>query len=307
MKKSNYINMLSEDGLIEVLKGNIQDISTKTQIPESTLRNYRSGKSEISSMPFRMLEALSLYASESYDMFDEPNNYYLTSDIFHRVLERVRENYNQYAEIYNAQIYLNLNHQRYLKGDETNFEPRYFFIDKLDELIADRQCDVDVELLMSVGLTYGVRFIFNLESVPFKYKGLYDYACGIITGSDLKKITQARLDEMRKQLFDFDGVINNNQLYISNIKLMILRDLMVESSNLDELFLAIMKRFINSSSQEELLGFINLDSDQQKIYLKVWYEKVIQIANQGFETEFVNLIQNYFEKQNYSLELIRYN
>ena len=82
---------------------------------------------------------------------------------------------------------------------------------------------------------------------------------------------------------------------------------MFESSNLDELFVAIMKRFINSSSQEELLGFINLDSDQQKIYLKVWYEKVIQIANQGFETEFVNLIQNYFEKQNYSLELIRYN
>lgn len=160
---------------------------------------------------------------------------------------------------------------------------------------------------MSVGLTYGVRFIFNLESVPFKYKGLYDYAGGIITGSDLKKITQARLDEMRKQLFDFDGVINNNQLYISNIKMMVLRDLMVESSNLDELFVAIMKRFINSSSQEELLGFINLDSDQQKICLKVWYEKVIQTANQGFETEFVNLIQNYFEKQNYSSELIRYN
>lgn len=307
MKKSNYINMLSENGLIEVLKGNIQDISTKTQIPESTLRNYRSGKSEISSMPFRMLEALSLYASESYDMFDEPNNYYLTSDIFHRVLERVRENYNQYAEIYNAQIYLNLNHQRYLKGVETNFEPRYFFIDKLDELIKDDNCDIDVELLMSIGLVYGVRFIFNLEHVPFKYKGLYDYAGGIITGSDLKKITQTRLDEMRKQLSDFDGVIENNQLYIVNIKMMLLRDLMVKSSDFDELFIAIIKRFIHSSSQEELLGFINLDSDQQKIYLKVWYEKVIQIANQGFETEFVNLIQNYFEKQNYSLELIRYN
>lgn len=160
---------------------------------------------------------------------------------------------------------------------------------------------------MSVGLVYGVRFIFNLEYVPFKYKGLYDYAGGIITGSDLKKITQARLDEMRKQLVEFDGVINNNQLYISNIKMMVLRDLMVESSNLDELLISIIKRFINSSSQEELLGFINLDSDQQKIYLKVWYEKFIQIENQGFETEFVNLIQNYFEKQNYSSELIRYN
>ena len=307
MKQSNYVNMLSEDGLIEVLKGNIQDISIKTQIPESTLRNYRSGKSEISSMPFRMLEALSLYASESYDMFDEPNNYYLTSDIFYRVLERVRENYNQYAEVYNAQIYLNLNHQRYLNGDATTFEPRYFFIDKLDELIKDEHCDIDVELLMSIGLVYGVRFIFNLEYVPFKYKGLYDYAGGIITGSDLKKITQARLDEMRKQLFEFDGVIDNNQLYISNVKLMVLRDLMVESSNLDELFISIIKRFINSSSPEELLGFINLDSDQQKIYLKIWYKKIIQIENQGFETEFVNLIQNYFEKQNYDSELLRYN
>ncbi len=155
MKQSNYVNMLSEDGLIEVLKGNIQDISIKTQIPESTLRNYRSGKSEISSMPFRMLEALSLYASESYDMFDEPNNYYLTSDIFYRVLERVRDNYNQYAEVYNAQIYFNLNNQRYLNGNETNFEPRYFFIDELDSLIKDEHCDVDVELLISIGLMYG--------------------------------------------------------------------------------------------------------------------------------------------------------
>ena len=112
---------------------------------------------------------------------------------------------------------------------------------------------------------------------------------------------------MRKQLSDFDGVIDNNQLCTSNMKLMLLRDLMVELSNFDELFIAIIKRFIISSSQEGLLGFINLDSDQQKIYLKVWYEKFIQIENQGFETEFVNLIQNYFEKQNYSSELIRYN
>ena len=112
---------------------------------------------------------------------------------------------------------------------------------------------------------------------------------------------------MRKQLSDFDGVIDNNQFYISNVKFMVLRDLMVKSSELDELFIAILKRFINSSSQEGLLGFINLDSDQQKIYLKVWYEKFIQIENQGFENEFVNLIQNYFEKQNYSSELIRYN
>ncbi len=82
---------------------------------------------------------------------------------------------------------------------------------------------------------------------------------------------------------------------------------MAKSFEFDDLFIAIIKRFINSSSQEELLGFINLDSDQQKIYLKVWYEKVIQIENQGFENEFVNLIRNYFEKQNYSSELIRYN
>lgn len=307
MKKSNYLNLLSEDGLIEILKGNIQDISVKTQIPESTLRNYRSGKSELSSMPYRMLEALSLYASESYDMFDEPNNYYLTSDIFHRVLERVRENYNQYAEVYNAQIYFELNHQRYLNGKNLNFEPRYFFIDDLSFLINDRSCDIDVELLISVGLMYGVRFIFNLENVPFKYKSLYDYQGGIITGSDLKKITHARLDEMRKQLVSFDGVIDNDDLILVNVKTMVLRDLMVKFDQFDELFMYIVKRFINSSSQEELLGFINLDESQQKIYLKVWYEKNININDEDFKESLVNLIQDYFDKQNYSSELIRYN
>ena len=112
---------------------------------------------------------------------------------------------------------------------------------------------------------------------------------------------------MRKQLVSFDGVIDNDDLILVNVKTMVLRDLMVKSDQFDELFMYIVKRFINSSSQEELLGFINLDESQQKIYLKVWYEKNININDDDFKESLVNLIQDYFDKQNYSSELIRYN
>ena len=40
MKTSMYQSLLSDDGLREILSGNLQEISTKTQVPESTLRRY---------------------------------------------------------------------------------------------------------------------------------------------------------------------------------------------------------------------------------------------------------------------------
>ena len=55
MKTSMYQSLLSDDGLREILSGNLQEISTKTQVPESTLRRYRNGSSDLDSMPLRTL------------------------------------------------------------------------------------------------------------------------------------------------------------------------------------------------------------------------------------------------------------
>lgn len=106
----------------------MQEISTKTQVPESTLRRYRNGSSDLDSMPLRTLRVLTEYSSNKFDFFDVPNNYFLNGDIFHRVLECVRTKYNQLEELYNSQIYFNWQNYLFLNNMKSAPKPRYFLL-----------------------------------------------------------------------------------------------------------------------------------------------------------------------------------
>ena len=147
MKTSMYQSLLSDDGLREILSGNLQEISTKTQVPESTLRRYRNGSSDLDSMPLRMLRLLTEYSSNKFDFFDVPNNYFLNGDIFHRVLKCVRTKHNQLEELYNSQIYFNWQNYLFLNNMKSAPKPRYFFIDDLKTVLETKPYGVDLNLL----------------------------------------------------------------------------------------------------------------------------------------------------------------
>lgn len=231
MKTSMYQSLLSDDGLREILSGNLQEISTKTQVPESTLRRYRNGSSDLDSMPLRTLRVLTEYSSNKFDFFDVPNNYFLNGDIFHRVLECVRTKYNQLEELYNSQIYFNWQNYLFLNNMKSAPKPRYFFIDDLKTVLETKPSGVDLNLLFSVGLSHGLRFIFNLDNVPVDFDVLHSNATTVVTGNSLKLITQVRLDEMKLMLDQYDGIIiedvimGTKSLYEDNVRLMVIRDM----------------------------------------------------------------------------------
>lgn len=276
MQDSMYQSLLSEDGLREILSGNLSEISSKTQIPESTLRRYRNGSSDIDSMPWRTLRILSEYSVGQFDVFDTPSYYFLEDDIFYRILNKVRTDYNQFVEIYNAQIYFNWQHKLFLEHNKPMgiSETRYFFIEDLVELLDNKLIDVDFETLISVGLNFGIRFVFNLKNIPVDFKLLTDKSASILSGAVLKQVTQTRLNEMAIQLSHYDGVIiddvlmGSQFLYESNVKPMLLRHIhsVIGNNGRDELFSALLLRFVEVQNANELIGYILLNDDERIVY-----------------------------------------
>ena len=85
--------------------------------------------------------------------------------MFARLLKEVRPEYNQITEIYNAQMLFNYASERFLVDGAFQPGVRYFFIDNLDELNNVNLVNVDFNLLFSVGLLQGIRFVINIDHV----------------------------------------------------------------------------------------------------------------------------------------------
>ena len=306
-----FRSMLSEAGLQDVLSGNLKIISDATQIPESTLRRYRNGSSSLESMPYRTADALTTYAVNGTDLFDIPNHYFLADDMFHRVLERVRDNYHQMDEVYNAQIYFNWQDQLFRDERESAPKPRYFFIDDYNQLLKDEpNLEPSLDTIISIGLMYGVRFIFNMDHVPADFIGLKGNTASVVTGSILKQITMTRLAQMSKTLDQYDGVVIDGKIHETNFKSMLMRDLDRVTERYD-IFTSILRRFIDANGSDQLLGFIMLDSDQRVTFIKEWFKsdsagKFIASQLQPILDSLSGVILHYFNNTTYDKDLVRY-
>ena len=92
----DYKSLLTRESIEEILKGDIIDVSNVTDIPLSTLKNYKNGFSNLENMPYHMVEALTTYSESNYDPFKYPTHYFLKGDLFARLLKEVRPEYNQF-------------------------------------------------------------------------------------------------------------------------------------------------------------------------------------------------------------------
>ena len=317
MTDSYYVSMLSKDGLQDVLSHSLSDLSEKTQIPESTLKRYRDGRSDMDSMPLRIIQALTDFAANKFDVFDVPNNYFLNGDMFYRVLKCVRESYNQFDEIYNAQIYFNWQQYLFINNMQKAPMPRYFFIEDLEFLLNKKPKDIQFDLLMTVGLMHGVRFVFNLDNVPLDFKELHNDAAVVVTGGGLKLITKERLNEMKLTLDQHDGIIvddfimGTKFLIEDNVKLMILRDAYIFMENDDEIFLNILISFIETNKSNDLISFIMLEEDERLIFIKEWFKNNVTLSVRlqnasKLDESFLAIIISFFQNKNYDTFLVRY-
>lgn len=309
----NYKSLLTKDSIEEILNGDIMDVSNVTDIPLSTLKNYKNGFSNLDNMPYHMIESLTSYSESSYDPFKYPTHYFLKGDLFARLLKEVRPEYNQTTEIYNAQMLFNYASERFLV--DNGFQPsiRYFFIDNLDELNEAKLPGIDFDLLFSVGLMQGIRFVINIDHVT-DAKTFVQSKDGLVLSGDLvKKITRDKLDEMR-ELSDVKEfmVLMDDELIEKNVKLWLLHDLyFYNADSTDYLDFSIIFKFIKDLTDGELVGFIMSNHDEQVVYIRNYVDNH-EMYNSLFSemvimrNSIVEIIHTYFDSKSYEAFIAHY-
>lgn len=302
MNNTKYVNVLSQEGLQEILSQNLQQISEYTNIPVSTLKNYRNGFSNIENMPYHMIESLSRYASGDHKLFNVPSHYIFHKDIFYRVLKKVRgDDYNQYREIFDAQIFFNKNHTEFLKTNQLSKEVRYYFIENLDVLLNEKRLGIDIKTLFSVGLAQGIRFVINLDSIEDVDVYLGNNQSKVVSEFLLKHVTTDVLEKMSLVSTDvYEGIILDNKIHMDNMKLMFLRDYFITFDGKNDPFNDTIGSFLYKNDDDYLLGFILSDNDGRLVMIKQWLEDCgISEQFQGFAAKivdsFAGVLLSYFE------------
>ena len=260
-----------------------------------------------------MVESLTSYSESGYDPFKYPTHYFLKGDLFARLLKEVRPDYNQITEIYSAQMLFNYASERFLV--DGSFQPsiRYFFIDNLDELNKAKLPEVNFDLLFSVGLMQGIRFVINIDHVTDAKTFVQSKEGLVLSGDLVKKITRNKLDEMRNQsdVKEF-MVLMDDELLEKNMKLWFLYDLYLHNSDsADYLDFSIIFNFIKDLTDGELVGFIMSTHDEQDVYLHEYVDNN-EIYNSLFSemvimrNSIVGIIHNYFDNKSYEALIAHY-
>ena len=308
----NYKSLLTRESIEELLKGDITDVSSVTGLPLSTLKNYKNGFSNLENMPYHMVESLTSYSESGYDPFKYPTHYFLKGDLFVRLLKEVRPDYNQITEIYSAQMLFNYASERFLV--DGSFQPsiRYFFIDNLDELNKAKLPEVNFDLLFSVGLMQGIRFVINIDHVTDAKTFVQSKEGLVLSGDLVKKITRNKLDEMRNQsdVKEF-MVLMDEVLLDNNVKLWLLHDLYTQYKEVDSLEFSIILNFIKGLTDGELVGFIMSTHDEQDVYLRNYVGENEMYASlftgmAAMKNSIVEIIQTYFDNKTYEAFVAHY-
>lgn len=308
----DYKSLLTRESIEEILKGDIIDVSNVTDIPLSTLKNYKNGFSNLDNMPYHMIESLTSYSESNYDPFNYPTHYFLKGDLFARLLKEVRPEYNQLTEIYNAQMLFNYASERFLVDGAFQSSVRYFFIDNLDELKKMVLANVDFDLLFAIGLMQGIRFVINIDHVT-DAKTFVQSKNGLVLSGDLvKKITRNKLDEMR-ELSDVKEfmVLMDDELIEKNVKLWLFHDLYTQYKETDSLEFSIILNFIKDLTDGALVGFIMSTHDEQDVYLRNYVGENEMYASlftgmAAMQNSIVEIIQTYFDNKTYEAFVAHY-
>ena len=309
----NYKSLLTMATIYEILNGDLLDISNVTKIPLSTLKNYKNGVSNLENMPYHMIESLTSYSDSQYDPFSYSTHYFLRGDLFSRLLKEVRPEYNQIAEVYEAQMLFNYANERFLT--DASFKPsiRYFFIESLDKLLETNVPEINFDLLFSVGLIQGIRFVINIDHVSDSKKYIQNKEGIVLSGNLVKKITRDKLDQMRtiSDVKEF-MVLDDEVLLDKNVKLWLLYDLYhTNSDSNDYLDFNIVLNFIKDSTDEQLVGFIMSTHDEQEVYLRNYVDnnemyRLLFSAMVIMKDSIVKIIHSYFDDKTYESFVAHY-
>lgn len=131
------ITLLSNEEVANIIENSTSSsISNKTMIPESTIKNYKSGRTNIKDMPISMREVFTnVYLNNS--VLDYPQNFAVSDEDWESIRKKVRSSFDPHLEHFIAD---KLSKEHYVNKQKTPLT--YLLID------FDVESPINLESLM---------------------------------------------------------------------------------------------------------------------------------------------------------------
>ena len=183
------IILLSDDSVIQLLnREDLSEISVKTGISESTLKNYRYGRTDISDMPVSTRVKLS-NAFLYNEVPDYPLHLALDETSWNSVVE-LRKEQSGFVDLQLESLAAWYDTMKASPGDVPTKDYRFYLIDASMGI-------VDIGTVLSIGLAIGVRCIVRESTCPDEWKSLL-YPASTSQGDEY-----AWMNPERIRLFDY--------------------------------------------------------------------------------------------------------
>lgn len=264
------IILLSDDAVVQLLNYvDLGNISVKTGISESTLKNYRYGRTAISDMPVSTRRKLS-NAFLYNEVPDYPVHISLDEKSWDAVIERRKEQSGFVdLQLESFSAWYNVMH-----ADMCNFggnNPRYYLIDASEGI-------VDIGTLLSISLGIGVMCVVRESTCPDEWLQM------LYPASTTQGVERAWMNVERIKLFDYPeansavGIRNHFAKKIDDIMVMdviryfdehhinTIADLfLLVSTDMDDLSLRLVK---NELLVQALKTFLRRETQEWAISLE---------------------------------------
>ena len=150
------ITLLSNEEVAKIIESSTSSsITQKTMIPESTIKNYKSGRTKIKDMPISMREVFTnVYLNNS--VLDYPQNFAVSDEDWETIRNEVRKYFDPHLEHFVAD---KLSKERYYSKQRTPLT--YLLID------FDVESPINLESLFVTGMAQGICFITKSSSLPY--------------------------------------------------------------------------------------------------------------------------------------------
>lgn len=159
--------LLTEECIKSVLNDTpLRNLDAETGVPYGTLRNYRSGRSDIKNMPLSIVQALTEFKNNKDNEFLSENantNQLINEGHWNNIIEKIKPKFNSKKEI----VTCILEYHRRMTEPSKTFPRLNVFVDDIKffintiNMVSKMLGMTDVKTLIEKSFKYKIRFIFK--------------------------------------------------------------------------------------------------------------------------------------------------
>lgn len=255
-----FMSVANTESLHNLLHSHsLTSLSRICDIPLSTLKRYKSGETDISSMPLRMVTALSKVLSNDHKAFEIPSHYAVSPEAFEYLVENIEgDTFNSIINLLEASLSFGTS------------EKGFFLVRDLYEIEG-----VDIELLLSIGANNGSKIIFPLTHS--NYTKISESCSLTVVDDDIYMLSNTELELLKPKRQFAISKYNLRQFVLHEVYCM-------NQEILKSTLISIVRRLSTSDLQQLLHG--NTEC----------LKKVFENEDNEFVMVLESLIQNFFSE-----------